>query len=177
VRARWSLIVIILLGGLAVLASYLWGVLARPDAAQILWGGVPGRIRSYYTVNMLLAAAGFFPFTFYILFRLNPHTTGLGGRYGYSLFAWLYAAILIPSALWLPLVYGAVEQSSQAGLWVVRAALILVGAASLGILAALLKIRPQKAGLAYWLAFVGSIFFCIQTVLLDAIVWGAFFRL
>jgi hypothetical protein len=32
---RW-LIAIFLIGGLAVLGSYLWGVLARPDAAQIL---------------------------------------------------------------------------------------------------------------------------------------------
>lgn len=176
-RARRWLIVVILLGGLAVLGSYLWGSLARPDAAQILWGGIPEKIRPYYTVNMLLAAAGYFPFTFFILFRLDPRTARLAGRFGYNLFTWLYAAILLPSALWLPLVYVAVEQSSQAWLWLVRVSLILVGAASLGILVILLKNRPQKAGIAYRLAVVGSIFFCIQTVLLDAIVWGAFFRL
>ena len=176
-RSRRWLIAVILIGGLAVLGSYLWGVLARPDAAQILWGGVPEQIRPYYTVNMLLAAAGYFPFTFYILFRLDPRTTRVAGRLGYNLFTWLYAVILLPSALWLPLVYVAVEQSIQAWLWVVRAALILVGAASLGILAALLKNRPPKAEVAYWLALAGSIFFSIQTVVLDAIVWGAFFRL
>ena len=176
-RTRQWLIAVILVGGLAVLGSYLWGVLARPDAGQTLWGGVPGSIRPYYTVNMPLAAAGYFPFTFYILFRLDPGTTRVAGRFGYGLFSWLYAAILVPSALWLPLVYVAVAQSSQAWLWVVRAALILVGAASLGILVALLKNRPQKAGVAYWLALAGSIFFCIQTAVLDAVVWGVFFRL
>ena len=176
-RTRRWLIAVILVGGLAVLGSYLWGVLARPDAGQILWGGVPGSLRPYYTVNMLLAAAGYFPFTFYILFRLDPRTTRVAGRFGYGLFSWLYAAILVPSALWLPLVYVAVAQSSQGWLWVVRAALILVGAASLGLFFALLKVKPRSAGIAYRLAVVGSIFFCIQTILLDAIVWGAFFRL
>lgn len=176
-RLRRWLIAVILIGGLAVLGSYLWGMLARPDAAQILWGGVPQQIQPYYTVNMLLAAAGYFPFTFYILFRLDPRTARVAGRFGYNLFTWLYAAILLPSALWLPLVYVAVEQSSQSWLWVVRVALILVGAASMGLLVILLKNRLQKAGVAYWLALVGSVFFCIQTVLLDAIVWGAFFRL
>ncbi len=173
---RW-LIVVILFGGLAVLGSYLWGVLARPDAGQILWGGVPGSLRPYYTVNMLLAAAGYFPFTFYILFRLDPRTTRVAGRFGYGLFARLYAAILVPSALWLPLVYVAVAQSSQGWLWVVRAALFLVGAASLGLFFALLKVKPRSAGIAYRLAVVGSIFFLIQTAVLDAVVWGTFFRL
>jgi hypothetical protein len=176
-QAKSRLIAVFLIGGLAVLGSYLWGVLARPDAGQILWGGVPENMRPYYTVNMLLAAAGYFPFTFYILFRLDPRTTRLAGKFSYNLFTWLYAAILIPSALWLPLVYISVEQSSQAWLWVVRLALVVVGAASLGLLIALLKVRPQKAGLVYWLAMVGSIFFSIQTVILDAIVWGATIRL
>ena len=96
-------------------------------------------MRRLGTMIVLLAAAGYFPFTFFILFRLDPRTARLAGRFGYQLFAWLYAAILIPSALWLPLVYVAVEQSSQAWLWVVRGTLVLVGAASLGILKALLR--------------------------------------
>jgi hypothetical protein len=176
-QAKRRLIAVFLIGGLAVLGSYLWGVLARPDAGQLLWGGVPEKMRPYYTVNMLLAAAGYFPFTFYILFRLNPDKTKAAGKFGYGLFPWLYAAILIPSALWLPLTFLAVGQSSQAWLWVVRATLALVGAASLGIMIALLKVRPPRAGVAYWLAVAGSIFFCIQTVILDAIVWGATIRL
>jgi len=176
-QAKRRLIAVFLIGGLAVLGSYLWGVLARPDAGQLLWGGVPENMRPYYTVNMLLAAAGYFPFTFYILFRLDPGKTRAAGKFGYGLFPLLYAAILIPSALWLPLTYLAVGQSSQAWLWVVRATLALVGAASLGVLIALVKVRPRRAGVAYWLAVVGSIFFCIQTAILDAIIWGATIRL
>ena len=176
-QAKKWLIAVFVIGGLAVLCSYCGA--CWPSRMPVNSCGAVCRrdMRPYYTVNMLLAAAGYFPFTFFILFRLDPRRTKVPGKYGYGLFAWLYAAILIPSALWLPLTYLAVGQSSQAWLWVARAALALVGAASLGILIALLKVRPSRAGVAYWLAVVGSIFFCIQTVILDAIIWGATIRL
>jgi hypothetical protein len=173
---RW-LIAIILIGGVAVLGSYVGGIQARPDAGKILWGGVPDKIRPFYTVNMFLAAAGYFLFTFFILFRLDPIETKVTSRFGFGVFHGIYAAILIPSALWLPLTFFAVEQSSQALLWMVRIVLGVVGAASLGLFISLLKVKPSHPGWAYRLAIPGSIFFCIQTVILDAIIWGAFFRL
>jgi len=173
---RW-LIAIILIGGVAVLGSYIWGIQSRPDAGQILWGGVPEKIRPFYTVNMFLAAAGYFLFTFFILFRLDPIETKVTSRFRFGAFHGLYSAILIPSALWLPLTFLAVDQSSQALLWMVRIVLSVVGAASLGLFFALLKAKPSQPGWAYRLAITGSMFFCIQTVILDAIVWGAFFRL
>jgi len=173
---RW-LIAIILVGGMAVLGSYVWGIQARPDSGQILWGGVPEKIRPLYTVNMFLAAAGYFLFTFFILFRLDPIEAKVTSQFGFGVFHGLYAAILIPSALWLPLTFFAVDQSSQALLWLVRIVLGVVGAASLGLFFALRKFRPPQPAWAYRLAMVGSIFFCIQTVILDAIVWGVFFQL
>jgi hypothetical protein len=171
------LIAIILVGGVAVLGSYIWGVQVRSDAGHILWGGVPEKIRPFYTVNMFLAAAGYFLFTFFILFRLDSTKTMVISRFGYAVFHGLYAAILIPSALWLPLTFLAVDQSSQVLLWLVRGVLSVVGAASLGLCFALWKVRPPQPTWVYRLAVVGSMFFCIQTVILDAIVWGAFFQL
>ena len=171
------LIAILLIGGTAVLGSYLWGVQLRYDTGQILWGGVPEIIRPLYTANMFLAAAGYFLFTFFILFRLEPTKAKAIRRFGYVVFQGLYLAILIPSALWLPLTFLAVDQSSQALLWLVRAVLIVVGAASIGLLLALRRVRPPQPTAAYRLALEGSIFFCIQTVILDAIVWAVFFRL
>ncbi|MEW5873197.1 MAG: hypothetical protein AB1894_28315 [Chloroflexota bacterium] len=172
---RW-LIAIILIGGVAVLGSYFLGVQAYPNAGQILWGGVPERIRPAYTVNMFLAAAGYFLFTFFILFRLDPIETKVTSRFGFGVFNGLYAAILFPSALWLPLTFFAAEQSSQALLWIVRIELGLVGAASLGLFFALWKVRPPQPAWTYRLALLGILFFCIQTVILDAIVWSAFFQ-
>ena len=106
------MIFIILLGGTAVLGSYGSGFLSHPGAADVLWGGVPRSYRPYYTIGMFLAATGYFAFTYFILFRLNTKNTRVYGRFGFGMFNTLYAAILIPSALWLPITFLAVEQSS-----------------------------------------------------------------
>lgn len=175
-HAKKKLGIIILIGGIAVLGSYALGVLANPEAGTMLWSGVPQEIRPYYTVNMILAASGFFVFTYFILFRLIPDETTITRRYGYELFNVLYAGILIPSALWLPFTVLAVEQSSILLSWVVRFTLAIVGLASLGLLYALVNVKTPQSQWIKKLAVMGSVFFNIQTVILDAIVWGVFFR-
>ena len=53
---RTALIVLNLVGGIAVLASYAWGIGGHPDARNALWGGVPDSLRPLYTVSMFSAA-------------------------------------------------------------------------------------------------------------------------
>jgi hypothetical protein len=171
---KWLMIVINLIGGTAVLGSYAYGVLTHPGASDILWGGVPQDIRPFYTVGMFLAAAGYFAFTYFLL-RLTPYETQVIHRFGYGVFNTLYAAILIPSALWMPLTFMAVERSSPILLWIVRVVLAVVGVASLGLLYALVNVKPRQPWWAHRMAVIGSVAFCIQTVLLDAIIWGALF--
>ncbi len=61
---------------------------------------------------------------------------------GYRVFMLLFAGILIPSALWLPLTMLAVGQTSQALVWLVRLDLALVAIASLGLFLSLLMVQP-----------------------------------
>lgn len=173
---KWLMTIINIFGGAAVIGSYVYGLLTHPGSSEVLWGGVPTQIRPYYTAGMFLAAAGYFAFTYFILFRLDPGETQIYHRFGFWGFNALYAAILIPSALWMPLTFLAVEQSSVVLLWVVRIVLVVVGLASLSLLFALLKVEPRRPLWAYWLAVLGAVFFCIQTAILDASVWGTFFR-
>jgi hypothetical protein len=168
------LLIINILGGIAVLGSYVYGFQSRPDAANVLWGGVPESLRPLYTANMFLAAAGYFAFSLYLL-RLNPDETRVAGRFGYGIYNILYAAILIPSALWMPLTLLAIEQSSPGWVWLVRLDLAAVAFASLGLLIALLKVSPRPFTWHHRIAVVGALFFCLQTVLLDAIVWVSYF--
>ena len=160
------------LGGTAVLASYAWGVLLRPEAMGALWGGVPEALRPAYQVNMLLAAAGYFAFTSYVL-RLPPATTRVTRSLGYPSFLVLYALVLIPSALWLPLTVSYVAAPGAALWWAIRAVLAAVGVGSLGLVAALLALRDPPRGRA--LALAGLVPFCVQTAILDAIVWPIYF--
>jgi hypothetical protein len=171
-RQRLLLLLIILIGGSAVLGSYVWGARTYPELIDAFWGGVPEGIRPAYTLGMFLGAAGYFAYTYFILFRLQPDQVRLAGRFGYSLFGLLYLLILIPSALWMPLTFLAIEQNSPALVWVVRFDLLLVALGSLGMLFALLRVDPKMPRWAHRLAVIGAAAFCFQTVLLDAFAWG-----
>lgn len=172
---KWMMLLINLLGGAAVLGSYVWGFRTYPGASDALWGGVPENIRPYITANMLLAAAGYFAIIYFTLFRLDATRSQVFGRFGFGLFNLLYVAILLPSALWMPVSILTIEQGSQFIAWLARLVLAVVGLASMGLLFALLKVEPARPRWAQRLAVIGCIPFCIQTVLFDAILWGVLF--
>ncbi len=172
---KWLLLTINLLGGAAVLGSYAYGLRTHANATDVLWGGVPASIRPVYSAGMLLAAAGYFAFIYFILFRLDPGKASVWHRPGFDAFNILFAAILIPSALWMPLTFAATESASAVLAWVVRLVLVGVGLASLGLLAALVNVEPRQPPWAYWLAVIGCAAFCVQTAVLDMIVWSAYF--
>ncbi len=172
---KWLMLLINLLGGAAVLGSYIWGFQTYPGASDALWGGVPENLRPYITANMLLAAAGYFAFIYFTLFRLDATHSRVFGRFGFGLFNLLYVAILLPSALWMPVSIFALETGSLALVWLARVVLAVVGLASLGLLIALVKVETAQPRWAQRLAVIGSIPFCVQTVLFDAILWGALF--
>jgi hypothetical protein len=123
---------------------------------------------------MLLAAVGYFAFSFFVFFRLDPSRVGVG-RFGFGVFHVLYALILLPSALWLPLTFAMLEAPS-APLWAgIRVVLALVGLGSLGLVAALAVADPVEAPIARGIAIAGALAFSFQTALLDALVWPAYF--
>ena len=163
-----------IVGGTAVLGSYAYFLMAYPALAGDFWGGVPDGLRSVYTVNMFLAAAGYFAFTFFLMYRMEPTTSG-GGRFGLGTFNALYAMILLPSALWMPLTFAHLEAPSP-GLWLlIRLVLFAVGFASLGVLTAFLTADPPGAPKLRRWAIVGAVAFCFQTAVLDALVWPVYF--
>lgn len=173
--ARRSLLWINVLGGIAVLGSYAHGLSSNPLTRDALWGEVPEAMRPLYSLNMLFAAAGYLAFSAFVLLSLDPERTRVAGRFGYGAFHALYALILLPSALWMPLTFAMIEAPS-AGLWLVtRAALALVGLGALGMIAAVATASPHGAPIARRIALVGTFFFALQTAVLDALVWTAWY--
>ena len=77
------------------------------------------------------------------LFRIDPDSARIAGRFRFSAFNALYIGILLPSALWMPLTFAMLERPSGALWWAIRLVLALVGLASLGLLAALLALYPR----------------------------------
>lgn len=164
-------IILNIVGGIAVLGSYVYYLQHYPELKTALWGGIPQSIQPVYTICMFAAAAGYFFFTSYILFRL-PEQMPIN----LSTFSMIYALILVFSALWMPST-AAYIQNPGATMWVfIRIVLFIVGLASVALLIYLLKLRPQEPGLWYWLAIIGLIPFCIQTAILDALIWPALFK-
>ena len=173
--ARRSLLWLNVIGGAAVLGSYVHGLASHPLARGAVWGDVPEALRPFYTVSMFLAAAGYFAFSSFVFRRLDPVRTRIAGGFGFGAFRVLYALILAPSALWLPLTFEMLEAPSAA-LWLaIRVTLVLVGLGSLGLVVAVASAAPHGAPGARRIALLGTLFFSLQTAVLDALIWPAYF--
>ena len=170
------LLVINVVGGIAVIGSYILGLNTQSGGANVLWGGVPSNIRPVYGVSMILSALGYFAFLYFILFKLVPDEVLIGGRFGFSLFYVIFLVILIPSALWMPLSNVYVGNPGT-GIWIgIRTVLALVGIASIALVWALLSLQTKVPGVPYWLAVAGSAYFAFHTAILDAVIWAMLFR-
>jgi len=173
---QWILLAIMAVGGAAVIGSYIHGFATHPGSAETLWGGVSGGLRIINYCIMILAALGFFAFSYWLFFRLNPDDVQIAGKFGFWIFDVIFLVILIPSILWMPLTYAYLANPSTA-LWIsIRVVLALVGVGALGLLWAIVTISPRETGLAYWFAFSGAIAFCLQTTVLDTFIWPVLFR-
>ena len=167
------LLVVIALGGAAVLGSYVVGLKGKEGASAALWGGVPAKIRPLYGVSMILSAIGFLAALYYIFLVLSPEETVIGGRFGFWVFFPIFLVILAPSALWLPLSKFYLQKPG-AGRWVaVRTVLFLVGLASIALAWAFFELETEERGVAYWFATVGSCYFAFHTFVLDGLFWAA----
>lgn len=170
------LLVVIALGGAAVIGSYVLGLRGKAGAGAALWGGVPAKIRPVYGVSMILSAIGFLAVLYYIFFELTPNDTIIGGRFGYDIFFSMFVLILGPSALWMPLSKRYVDKPTV-GTWaLVRIVLLVVGLASIALAWAIFALDVDSRSVAFWFAAVGACYFAFHTFVLDAMIWTALFR-
>ena len=146
-----------------MLGSYAFGFSQWPEAVSAMWGGVPESIRPLYTSWMFVAAAGYLLFTALFFFRPEPPA-----RVNLH-----YLLVLAGSALWLP----ATKLHLDGALPFAIVWLDLLGVAlgSLGLLVSVAALAPRPAAGLRALALAGAAGFCVQTVLLDAIVWPLLF--
>jgi hypothetical protein len=155
-----------ILSGPLVILSYILGI--GSNDINILWGGVPKELRGVYSLSMVLGAISFFIFSIYILKNLRIK----GYLIAYSSYINLfYLLILIPSALWIPLVSNMVMSPSDITWIGIRSVLIIVALGSIGLLLLLIKTSPKIKSRLYYLSIIALIWFIFHTGILDAIVW------
>ena len=95
---QYVLLAIMVVCGAAVVGSYIYGFAMHPGNRNDAWGEVPLSLRPFYFASMILAAIGFFAFTYWLLFRIDPDEVMVFNRFGYWMFYIIFAVILIPSA-------------------------------------------------------------------------------
>lgn len=173
---RSSLLWLNLLGGGAVLGSYAYMLATHPQVGDALWGGVPRAWVPLYTVSMLTATGGYFAFAQHLFFRAAPDDTRFG-RLPFTALHAIFALILLPSAVWMPLTFAYLDAPSAGLFLVIRVVLALVGLGSLALVVALLRMQPRGPRVSWALAVVGSLLFTFQTGVLDALVWTHYFPL
>jgi len=175
-RRRRSLIFLIAVGGSLVLGSYALAFSYGPEVRSGIWGGVPQELRPLYTVNMLLAAVGFFPLTWLLGFATAPEELEQRTGLSFSGMTLAYGLILIPSALWLPMTAEMIRAPSTLLWWAIRLVLLLVGVGTTVLL--WMAIRRARHGPVWcWLAVLSGFFLWLQTALLDAVIWPAYYPL
>jgi hypothetical protein len=176
VSTRASLLIVNVIGGLAVLASYAWPLATHPGQGDALWGGVPASWRPLYGVSMLLAAAGYLTFASYLLFRVDPATARLSGGLGLGWLALPFLLVLVPSTLWMPLTFRFLESGGE-GVWLaIRVVLALVALGSALLLGLLAGLQPREHPVHWALSVAGAAVFLAHTGVLDALLWTSRFR-
>ncbi|MDP6684336.1 MAG: hypothetical protein QGH24_00135 [Candidatus Marinimicrobia bacterium] len=164
-----------IVGGIAVLVSYVYGLSTQVELRGDLWGAVPESIRPYYTICMFLSAAGYFFFTAYIIIHIPFDSEHIFKTFDFTLINLLYAGFIIPSVFWISMTFSMIINPSPL-LWIgIRSVLFTVGFSSVGLLGVFIFSDFDKTSWLYFAGVIGLIPFCIQTMILDALVWPAYF--
>jgi len=168
-------LIINIVGGLGVIGSYILGIMMHPGMVDSLWGKIPQAVKSFNFVIMPLAVIGYLLFTYFILFQIDAKEFRIAGTFGFEAINVIFFFILVPSAFWISLTYGVIENPATGPWWAVRTVLFIVGLASLALVAALITSNIHEPAWAYWLAVTGAILFFVQTGINDAFIWAGYF--
>ena len=163
-----------LVGGLAVLSSYLICSILYPTYSRSLWGSASDKVIMFFVISIFLAAAGYIWFTFYLLKGNKLEDCSFGKLSGAKVINLLYLVVLVCSAIWMPAsISFSIAENIFAEL-IIRFILWMVGLASLGILIYIYKINindGKSSFLSHMFALLGAMVFTIHTLILDAVIW------
>ena len=166
-----------ILGGLAVLGGYYWGITSFSEYREALWGGVHGALRTILTVSMLFSALGYLLFCYVSLFRDGLVNFNEVSNLGSYTVVMLVAIFLTSAALWMPsTIYYLKTQNSI--WWIVSVASLWVTALAL---LALLYISASAdidsiGVVTKYLAIAGLASITFHCLVFDAVIWVILFH-
>jgi hypothetical protein len=170
------LIIINVIGGAAVLGSYVLDIRGKNGSANRLWGEMPQKARPVYYISMLLSAVGYFFILYFLLFVVAPDSVVIAGSLGYWIFYIIFIGMLGFSAFRMPLTSKmALVPEKSTWIWL-RAVLLMAALFSCALYWAILSIQEGNEGTAFILAAIGSGYFAFHTMVLDCIFWPILWR-
>jgi len=158
-----------IVGGIAVLGSYLLGFVNHRSEMAGMWGGVESSWRPIYGISMLAAAFGYLAMVSYVQRNGSQFSKGTWIAIYVSLLM-----ILLPSALWMSTTLLYIANPSATGWLMVKLVLLMVAAGGLALLATIWRSSTAVSGGSLW-AVVGLLLFAFHTTVLDGIIWTAKF--
>ena len=163
-----------LVGGIAVLGSYVVGLYIYPDFRNALWGGVAGSWKSLFTVSMFFAALGYLIFCYSMTISGAADKSSFLGGHTFSILA---AFFLFSASIWMPatLKYLATDDNLW---WILSVISLWITAASLCLLTVSFGLSNYDGigTLQFSLTLVGIIWITFHCLVFDAIIWVAKFH-
>ncbi|MFL2804023.1 MAG: hypothetical protein ACJ0BB_03875 [Dehalococcoidia bacterium] len=165
-------VLINVVGGIAVLGSYVLCLMMFPEQREALWGGVVGTTRNIVVISMLFSAAGYLAFLYISVFNVSTDLFSDKSLLDGNLILLLALSFLLASTVWMPASVGFLETSnnvylnlSVASLWI--AALSLVGL----LVTVFLTDFSTTSNLPKILSIVGLGMITFHCLVFDAIMW------
>ena len=166
----WMLLINVI-GGVCILGGYVQGLMSHPHNRHLLWGGVPEAYRGVYTFMMFPAAIGYLCALWVLWRHLMPGEVQILGTDSINYFNVCFVFFLVSAAAWMPLTLAYLDHGSASLLPWVFGVLAVTAVFSLGLLWGVSQLGTHLTLIQYRMAWVGLCALCIQTVMLDALVW------
>ena len=163
-----------IVGGAAVLGSYLLGLISYPNSRVDLWGGIEGIWRTIFVISMLFAAVGYLFFCYTITISNGENTSSFLGNHTFSILATLF---LLSASIWMPATLQYIETKFDLW-WIVSVISLWITAASLlGLTLAFRFIElPSIGSVQTYLSLAGLFWISFHCLFFDAIIWVAKFH-
>ena len=163
-----------LVGGVAVLGGYVYGLSTHPGEGKLLWGDVPEAVRPIYTACMFPAAAGYLV-SFAYLMRSNWSELRIKNKSATQRILVIHILFLTTAALWMPVSWQALDNAQPSLFWPIQIILLITGLGSLAIAWLYRQFdnppHPTWARRCFWAVHL----LVWQCLVLDALVWPRFF--
>ena len=169
-------LIINMIGGIAVLGSYVIGLGMFPEYREALWGGVKGNLKTGITISMLFAAVGYLAFCYISLFQNGLEDFNKSDWFNGHTVSVLVALFLISATFWMPSAIAYLKFSDTYWLIICVVSLWITAISLLALLGIVMTSDVTTiAPVSHYIAIIGIGLITFHCLVFDAIIWAIMF--